>query len=53
MNSEIIAKLVGLLQFQVDLSGLQRFERGLAQTHQKMMALSREADALQKSLERS
>lgn len=50
MNSEIIAKLVGLLQFQVDLSGLQRFERGLAQTRQKMMALSREADVLSKKL---
>lgn len=50
MSTEIIAKLVGLLQFQVDLSGLQRFERGLAQTRQKMMALSREADVLSKKL---
>ncbi|MFJ2684032.1 hypothetical protein ACIOYV_09845 [Pseudomonas sp. NPDC087342] len=50
MNSEIIAKLVGLLRFQVDVSGLQRFERGLAQTRQKMMALSREADVLSKKL---
>lgn len=50
MSSEIIAKLVGFLQFQVDLSGLQRFERGLAQTRQKMMALSREADVLSKKL---
>ena len=50
MNSEIITKLVGLLQFQVDVSGLQRFERGLAQTRQKMMALSREADVLSKKL---
>ncbi|MBS4079630.1 hypothetical protein [Pseudomonas rustica] len=50
MNSEIISKLVGLLQFQVDVSGLQRFERGLAQARQKMAALSREADALSKKL---
>lgn len=50
MNTEIISKLVGLLQFQVDISGLQKFERGLAQTRQKMMALSREADALSKKL---
>lgn len=50
MNSDIIAKLVGLLSFQVDLSGLQRFERGLTQTRQKMMALSREAETLQKKL---
>ncbi|WP_339453987.1 hypothetical protein [Pseudomonas sp. EA_5y_Pfl2_R50] len=50
MNTEIIAKLVGLLQFQVDVSGLQRFERGLAQARQKMAALSREADALSKKL---
>lgn len=50
MNTEIISKLVGLLQFQVDVSGLQRFERGLAQARQKMAALSREADALSKKL---
>jgi hypothetical protein len=50
MNTEIIAKLVGLLQFQVDVSGLQRFERGLSQARQKMMALSREADVLSKKL---
>ncbi len=50
MNSEIIAKLVGVLQFQVDISGLQRFERGLSQARQKMMALSREADVLGKKL---
>lgn len=50
MNTEIISKLVGLLQFQVDVSGLQRFERGLAQARQKMMALSREADVLGKKL---
>ncbi|WNF55804.1 hypothetical protein [Pseudomonas sp. SG20052] len=50
MNSEIIAKLVGALTFQVDISGLQRFERGLAQARQKMMALSREADVLSKKL---
>ncbi|WP_448694822.1 hypothetical protein [Pseudomonas moraviensis] len=50
MNSEVIAKLVGVLQFQVDISGLQRFERGLSQARQKMMALSREADVLSKKL---
>lgn len=50
MNSEVIAKLVGALTFQVDMSGLQRFERGLAQARQKMMALSREADVLSKKL---
>jgi hypothetical protein len=50
VNSEIIAKLVGVLQFQVDISGLQRFERGLSQARQKMMALSREADVLGKKL---
>ncbi|THF36377.1 hypothetical protein E5170_02720 [Pseudomonas atacamensis] len=50
MNTEIISKLVGLLQFQVDVSGLQRFERGLSQARQKMMALSREADALSRKL---
>ncbi|MBN3964313.1 tape measure protein [Pseudomonas gregormendelii] len=50
MSPEIIAKLVGLLEFKVDLSGLQRFERGLTQARQKMMSLSREADALQAKL---
>jgi hypothetical protein len=50
INEETIAKLVGQLNFHVDLSGLQRFQRGMEQARQRMLALSRDAEALQKRL---
>lgn len=50
ISPEVIAKLVGQLNFHVDLSGLQRFQRGMEQARQKMLAMSRDAEALQKRL---
>lgn len=50
MNSEVIAKLVGLLNFQVDMSGLHRFNSGLDATKRKMQQLSAEATKLEKKL---
>ncbi|MCF7533781.1 tape measure protein [Pseudomonas petrae] len=50
MNQETIAKLVGQLSFHVDLSGLERFQRGMEQARQRMMAMSKQADQLSKSL---
>lgn len=46
MISENIAKLTGLLNFQVDLSGLHRFNASLAQVEQRMKRMSRQADQL-------
>lgn len=50
MNSEIIAKLVGLLQFQVDASGLQRFTSMMKATERQMIQLGKQAEALQKKI---
>jgi hypothetical protein len=50
INEETIAKLVGQLNFHVDLSGLERFQRGMEQARQRMLALSRDAESLQKRL---
>jgi tape measure domain-containing protein len=50
MNSEIIAKLTGLLNFQVDLSGLHRFNASLNQAEQRMKRMSRQADDLARKL---
>jgi tape measure domain-containing protein len=46
MISENIARLTGLLNFQVDLSGLHRFNASLAQVEQRMKRMSRQADQL-------
>ncbi len=50
MIAENIAKLTGLLNFQVDLSGLQRFNASLTQVEQRMKRMSTQADALAKKL---
>ncbi|KPG99430.1 hypothetical protein AEQ67_09845 [Pseudomonas sp. RIT-PI-q] len=50
MISENIAKLTGLLNFQVDLSGLARFTSGMEAARRKMMQLSKEATQLEKRL---
>ena len=46
MSAEVIARLTGLLNFQVDLSGLNRFNASLNQVEQRMKAMSRQADQL-------
>ncbi|WP_448144686.1 tape measure protein [Pseudomonas silesiensis] len=46
MNAEVIARLTGSLAFQVDLSGLNRFNASLNQVEQRMKAMSRQADQL-------
>ncbi|MDQ0121542.1 tape measure domain-containing protein [Pseudomonas lini] len=46
MSAEVIARLTGLLNFQVDLSGLTRFNASLNQVEQRMKAMSRQADQL-------
>jgi len=50
MNQEIIARLAGLLDFKVDLSGLQRFNSQLNQVEQRMRAMSKQADQLAKKM---
>jgi hypothetical protein len=50
INQETIAKLVGQLSFHVDLSGLERFQRGMEQARQRMVAMTKQADQLSKSL---
>ncbi|MCQ3031827.1 hypothetical protein NLO88_14280 [Pseudomonas syringae] len=50
INTEVIAKLVGQLNFHVDLSGLDRFQRGLEQARQRMLAMSKQADQLSQKL---
>lgn len=50
MNEEIIAKLVGLLKFNVDPSGLQRFTAMMRTAERQMTQLGKQADALQKKL---
>jgi hypothetical protein len=50
MTSETIAKLVGMLHFQVDTSGLRRFQQAMKQAERQMQAMSKQADALQKKL---
>jgi|GEM_PF-5146290 len=50
MNQEVIAKLVGALEFRVDVSGLKRFNAGLSQVERRMQAMSRQADQLAKKL---
>ena len=50
INQETIAKLVGQLAFHVDLSGLERFQRGIEQARQRMMAMSKQADQLSQKL---
>lgn len=50
MSEEIIAKLVGLLKFNVDPSGLQRFTAMMRTAERQMTQLGKQADALQKKL---
>lgn len=50
MIQENIAKLSGLLSFQVDLSGLTRFQASLNQVEQRMKRMSRQADLLSAKL---
>lgn len=50
MNQEIIAKLTGLLDFKVDVSGLQRFNSHLNQVEQRMKSMSKQADQLAKKM---
>lgn len=50
MNQEIIARLTGILDFKVDLSGLQRFNSQLNQVEQRMKAMSKQADQLAKKM---
>ncbi|WP_219094938.1 hypothetical protein [Pseudomonas sp. UMAB-40] len=49
-HSEIIAQLVGVLKFQVDASGLQRFTAMMKTAETQMTQLGRQAEALQKKL---
>ncbi len=50
INQEVIAKLVGQLNFLVDTSGLQRFQRGLEATRQRMVEMAKQADHLSQKL---
>jgi hypothetical protein len=50
MTPEVISKLVGMLNFQVDTSGLRRFQQAMKQAERQMQAMSKQADALQKKL---
>ncbi|WP_454865576.1 hypothetical protein [Pseudomonas umsongensis] len=50
MIADNIAKLTGLLNFQVDLSGLQRFNASLTQVEQRMKRMSAQADQLAKKM---
>lgn len=50
MNPEVIAKLVGMLNFQVDTSGLRRFQQGMKAAQAQMHAMQKQAEALQKKL---
>ncbi|WP_207265147.1 tape measure protein [Pseudomonas sp. GW101-3H06] len=50
MIQENIAKLTSLLSFNVDLSGLHRFNASLDQVERRMKAMSRQADQLAKKL---
>lgn len=50
MNPEILAKLVGLLTFQVDTTGLHKFQQAMKTAQIQMRALSKEADTLSAKL---
>lgn len=50
MIEETIAKLVGVLRFDVDTSGFRRFEGAMRQAQRQMTELSRQAAQLQKQL---
>jgi len=50
VSQETIARLTGLLTFNVDMSGLHRFTSGMEAARRKMMQLSREATQLEKRL---
>jgi len=50
MTPEVIARLVGILGFQVNTDGLQRFRAAMTATQRQMQAVGREAEKLQKQL---
>ena len=50
MNSEVIAKLVGVLGFQVNTDGLQKFRAAMTASETQMKRLAAEAAKLQKAL---
>jgi hypothetical protein len=50
MNQETLAKLVGLLSFQVDATGLHKFQQAMKTVQIQMRALSKEADTLSAKL---
>jgi tape measure domain-containing protein len=49
-GEKTIASLVGKLRFDVDITGLRRFEKMLDSIHAKMAALDKQATRLQKKL---
>lgn len=50
MSEKVIASLIGKLRFDVDSTGLRRFEKMLDSIHAKMAALDKQATRLQKKL---
>lgn len=50
VSPETIARLTGLLTFNVDMAGLHRFTSGMETARRKMMQLSQEATQLEKRL---
>ena len=50
VSAETIARLTGLLTFNVEMAGLHRFTSGMEATRRKMMQLSQEAAQLEKRL---
>jgi tape measure domain-containing protein len=50
MSEKVIASLIGKLRFDVDSTGLRRFEKMLDSIHTKMAALDKQATRLQKKL---
>ena len=50
IHSEIIAQLIGVLKFNIDASGLHRFNAMMKTTERQMTQLGKQAEALQKKL---
>lgn len=50
MSEKVIASLIGKLRFDVDSTGLRKFEKMLDGIHAKMAALDKQATRLQKKL---
>jgi len=49
-HQDVIAQLIGVLKFNVDSSGLQRFTAMMRSAERQMTQLGKQADALQKKL---